>query len=85
MSIPVRAISSHVACVTTDTADDVGGEVALFWAIVFSVTNLSTILACLVLIVTKSTVECCKLTKLIALELVLAFRNRSSLNVLVHI
>lgn len=81
MGIPVRAISSHVACVTTDTADDVGGEIALFWAIVFSVTNLTTILASLILIVTKSTVECCEFTKLVALELVLAFRDGSSLNV----
>ena len=80
ITIPVRTISSHMACVTTDATDDVGGEVALLWAVVFAVTNLSTVLASLVLIVTKSTVECGKLTKLVALELVLAFGNRSSLH-----
>jgi hypothetical protein len=42
-------------------------------------TNLTTVLAGLVLVVTKGTVEGGKLTKLVALEFVLAFRDRSSL------
>jgi hypothetical protein len=68
-----------MACISTDATDDIGCEVALFWAIVLSVTNLAAVLACLILIVSKSTVECCKLAKLVALELVLAFGNRGSL------
>ena len=42
--------------------------------------GIHTILTCLILIVTKSPVERSKLTELIALELVLAFRNRGSLD-----
>ena len=80
ISIPIGAISGHMTCVSTDATDNVGCEVALFWTIVLSVTNLTAVLASLILIVSESTVECCKLTKLIALELVLAFRNRGSLN-----
>ena len=38
-----------------------------------------TILACLVLVVTEGTVESSELTKLVALELVLAFWDRRSL------
>lgn len=65
--------------VTADTADDVGGEVALLWAVVLSVADLSTVLAGLVLVVTKGTVESGELTELVALELVLTFWDRSSL------
>jgi hypothetical protein len=64
---------------TTDTADDAGREVLLLWTIVLAMTNLTTVLAGLVLVVTKGTVEGGKLTKLVALEFVLAFRDRSSL------
>ena len=41
--------------------------------------NLLTVLASLVLIVTESTVQSSQLTKLVTLELVLAFGNRSGL------
>jgi hypothetical protein len=68
-----------MSCISTDATDDVGREVALLWTIVLSVTNLTAVLASLVLVVSERTVECCKLTKLVALELVLAFRNRGSL------
>ncbi len=61
--------------ISTDATDDVCGEIALFWAVVLSVTDLSTILASLVLVVAESTIKSCKLTKLVALELVLAFGN----------
>lgn len=47
--------------------------------------NLTAVLACLVLVITKGTVECCKLSKLVALELVLSFWDRSSLKVLIVI
>lgn len=68
-----------MARVTADTADDIGGEVAGLRTVVLAVTNLATILASLIFIVAKSTVQCSELTKLIAFELVLAFRNRRSL------
>ena len=79
ISIPIGAVSGHMACISTDTTDDVGCEVALFWAIVLSMANLAAVLTCLIFIVTESTIECCKFTKLVALELVLAFRDRCSL------
>jgi len=79
ISIPIGAISGHMSCISTDATDDVGREVALLWTIVLSVTNLTAVLASLVLVVSERTVECCKLTKLVALEFVLAFRNRGSL------
>jgi hypothetical protein len=81
-SIPIGTISSHVTCISTDTTDDVGCKVALFGAVVFSVTNLTTVLASLILIVSKGTIKCCKLTKLVTLELVLAFWDRGSLRML---
>jgi hypothetical protein len=71
-----------VTCISTDATDDVGCEVALFRAVVLSVTNLTTVLASLILIVSKSTIKCCKLTKLVTLELVLAFWDRGSLRML---
>jgi len=81
-SIPIGTISSHVTSISTDTTDDVGCKVALFRAVVFSMTNLTTVLASLILIVSKSTIECCKLTKLVTLELVLAFWDRRRLRML---
>ncbi len=71
-----------MASVSTDAADDVGSEVALLRAIVLSMSDLSTVLACLVLVITESTVESSKLTELVALELVLSFWNRRSLGIL---
>lgn len=64
---------------TTDTADDAGREVLLLWAVVFAVTDFTTVLAGLVLVVSKRTVEGGKLTKLVALEFVLSLRNGGSL------
>ena len=78
-NIPIRTISSHVPSIATNTTDDVGSEVLLLRAVVLSMTNLSAVLACLVLIVTKSTVKSSKFTELIALELILSFGNRGSL------
>lgn len=77
--LPVRAITSHMAGVTTDTADDVGREVLLLRTVVLAMTDLAAVLACLVLVVTQGTVQGSKLTQLVTLELVLAFRNRCSL------
>ncbi len=68
-----------MSSLTTDTTDDARGEVLLLRTIIFAVTNLSAVLAGLVLVVTQGTVEGCELTKLVALEFVLAFGDGSSL------
>lgn len=68
-----------MAGVTADTADNVGSVVLLLGAIIFTMTDLAAVLAGLVLIITQGTVEGSKLTELVTLELVLAFRDRSSL------
>lgn len=81
-TLPVWAISRHVTSVATDSADDVCGEVALLGAVVLPVADLATILASLVLVVTERTVKSRKLSQLVTLELVLAFRNRRSLEIL---
>lgn len=78
-SLSVGTIAGHVTCVTTDATDDACRVVLLLRAIVFSVTNLSTILTRLVLIVTQRSVQSGQLTQLVALELVLAFRDGSGL------
>jgi hypothetical protein len=68
-----------MACVSTDTANDAGSEVLFLRAVVLAMTNLATVLASLVLIVSQGTVERGELSKLVALEFVLTFRNRCSL------
>lgn len=78
-TLSVRAVSGHVTSVATDSADDVCSEVALLRAVVLPVADLTTVLASLVLVVTERTVKGRKLTQLVALKLVLAFRNRCSL------
>jgi hypothetical protein len=78
-SLPVRTVPGHVTSVATDTANDVSCVVLSLRAIPFAVPNLATVLASLVLIVTKSSVQGSKLSKLVALEFVLAFRDRGSL------
>jgi hypothetical protein len=70
-----------MSSLTADTTDDAGGEVLLLRAVILSVTDLAAVLASLVLVVTKCTVEGGELTELVALEFVLAFRNGGSLNV----
>lgn len=65
---------------TTDTTNDAGCEVLLLRAVVLSVTNLTTILAGLVLVVSKGTVEGGELTELVALQFVLTFGNGGSLD-----
>lgn len=48
--------------VTADTTDNIGSEVLRFWAVVLAMTDLATVLASLILIVTQRTIECCELT-----------------------
>lgn len=81
-TLAVGTITSHVACVTTDTADDASSVVLSLRAVVLAVANLATVLASLVLVISEGTVECGEFSELVALELVLAFRNRSSLGML---
>lgn len=72
--VPVDGtITGHVAGTTADTADDVRGKVALFWTVVLPVTDTSTVLANLVLVVTERTVQSSKFTKLVALVIILTF------------
>jgi hypothetical protein len=73
-----------VACVTTDTADDASSVVLSLRAVVLAVANLATVLASLVLVISEGTVECGEFSQLVALELILAFRDRSSLGMLVQ-
>jgi hypothetical protein len=69
----VWTVAGHVAGVATDTADDVGGEVASVGAVVFAVSNFATVLAGLVLVVAEGAVQGGQFAKLITLELILAF------------
>lgn len=72
-----------MSCISTNTADDVRGEIALLGAVEFSVSNLTAVLASLVLVITESTVESSKFTQLVTLQLVLTFWDGCSLLMLV--
>lgn len=65
--LSVWTVSCHVPGIPADTADDVCSEVSLLGTVVLSMTNLPTVLASLVLIITEGAVQCCKLTELVAL------------------
>lgn len=41
-SLAVRTVASHVACVATDTTDNIGSEVALLGAVILAVPDLTT-------------------------------------------
>lgn len=73
--LALGTIASHMSSLTTDTTNDTSREVLLLRTVVLAVTNLTTVLAGLVLVVSKGTVESGELTKLVALEFVLAFGN----------
>jgi hypothetical protein len=68
-----------VTSVTADTTNDVGSVVLGVGAVVLAVTDFTTVLASLVLVVAEGTVERGELTQLVALELVLTFGDRGSL------
>jgi hypothetical protein len=74
-----RAIACHVAGGAAETADDVGGEVALLRAVVLAMAEPAAVLANLVFVVAEGTVKCGKFAKLVPLVVVLALRGRSSL------
>lgn len=77
--LSVGTIPSHVASIAADTADNVGCEVLFLWAVVLPVADHAAVLASLVLIIAKGTVEGRKFSKLVALQFILAFGNGSSL------
>lgn len=77
--LTIRTISRHVSCVTTDTTDDVGSEVALLGTLVPTMADLATVLTRLILVVTESTVQRGKFTQLVPLQFILSFGDRCSL------
>jgi hypothetical protein len=77
--LSIRTIARHVASVAADTADDAGSEVLALGAVVLAMSDLTTVLAGLVFVVSERSVECSEFSELVALEFVLAFGNRCSL------
>ncbi|KAF2484203.1 hypothetical protein BDY17DRAFT_123818 [Neohortaea acidophila] len=77
--LAVGTVTRHMSGVSADSADDVGGEVTCFRAVVFAVADIAAILAGLVLVVTKGTVEGGKFAELVAFEFVLAFGDGGGL------
>jgi hypothetical protein len=70
-----------MAGVTADTADNASSVILLLGTVVLAMSNLSTVLACLVLVVAESSVQRSKLAQLVTLQLVLALGNGRSLGV----
>ena len=62
-----------------DTTDDVSSKVALLRALILPVTDVAAILAHLILIISKSSVESGEFTELVAFVIVLAFGRGSGL------
>ncbi|KAI9057220.1 hypothetical protein FKP32DRAFT_1365528 [Trametes sanguinea] len=78
--VPVDStVAGHVTGAAADATDDVRCEVTLLWTIVLPMTNTTAVLANLVFVVAKSTVESGEFAKLVALVVVLAFRSRGGL------
>lgn len=76
-----RAASTprHVTSLTADAANNVGGKVSLFGAVVLAMADVAAVLANLVLVVAQGTVEHGELSQLSSLVIVVAFRSRSGL------
>jgi len=64
---------------SADTADDISSKVALLRALILPVTDVAAVLADLVLIISKGSVESSKFAELIAFVIVLAFGCGSGL------
>ena len=45
-TLAVRAVTSHVSGIATDTTDDVGSEVALLRTVILAMTDLTTYFKC---------------------------------------
>lgn len=67
-----------MAGIATHSADDAGSEILLLRAIVLAVSDLTTVLASLIFIVTQGSIESSELTELVTLQFVLALGNGSS-------
>ncbi len=70
-----------MAGVAADAADDVRRVVLLLGAVVLAMSDLAAVLARLVFVVAECSVQGSKLTKLVPLELVLAFGDGRSLEI----
>jgi hypothetical protein len=68
-----------MAGIAAVAANDVGSEVALLGTVILAVTDTTAVLAYLVFVVAKRTVQRSKFAKLVALVIVLTFRGGSSL------
>lgn len=55
--LSVGTIARHVASITTDTTDDASCEILALGTVVLAVTDLTAVLAGLVLVVSEGTVE----------------------------
>ncbi len=71
--LPVWAVPCHVTGITTDATDYVGRVVLPLRALKLAVADLAAVLAGLVLIVSKGTVQGCQFAELVPLELILTF------------
>lgn len=80
--LTIRTVTGHVPSVTTNATNDTSGVVLLLRTVVLAVADLAAILASLVLVISKGTVQRGQLTQLVALELVLAFGDGSGLELL---
>ena len=65
--------------IAAGAANDVGSKVALLGTVIFTVTDTTTVLANLIFVVAKRTVQRSKFAKLVALVVVLTLRSRSGL------
>ena len=80
IGIPIdSAVTSHMTSTSADATNDVCREVTLFWTIILAMTNTSTILANLILVITEGSVKSSELTQLVSLVIVLALGCGSSL------
>jgi hypothetical protein len=68
-----------MAGIAAGAANDVGSKVALLGTVIFTVTDTTAVLANLIFVVAKRTVQRSKFAKLVALVVVLTFRGGSSL------
>lgn len=78
-SLSIRTVARHVAGIATHPTDDAGSKILLLRAVVLAVSDLATVLASLVFVVTQGSVQGSELTELVTLQFVLALRNGSSL------
>jgi hypothetical protein len=64
---------------TTNATNDIGCEVALLGTVILAVSNIATVLANLVFVITKGAIKSGEFTELVALVIVLTFGSRRRL------